>query len=117
MSKNCFGRVLLGAAVAVAGVSLYLYIDENARTKVESILNREKAKSFIRQNLKGSQGLIDAIDKLSDTELNTVMKLMDETEKTANKVAGQVGSVMNQVVDRAKELGTDVAGRVSDWIQ
>ncbi|MBR7928090.1 hypothetical protein KBI51_07850 [Aerococcaceae bacterium zg-ZUI334] len=117
MSKNCFGRVLLGAAVAVAGVSLYLYIDENARTKVESILNREKAKSFIRQNLKGSQGLIDAIDKLSDTELNTVMKLMDETEKTANKVAGQVGSVMNQVVDRAKELGTDVADRVSDWIQ
>ncbi|MBD3949028.1 hypothetical protein I4Q36_00390 [Tuanshanicoccus lijuaniae] len=117
MSKNRLGRVLLGAAVAVAGVSLYLYIDENARTKVESVINREKAKAFIRQNLKGSQNLIDAIDKLTDTELNSVMKLMNETEKTANKVADQAGSAVNQFVDRAKEFGNDVADKVSDFMQ
>lgn len=110
--KEKVGRILLGSAVAVAALSGYLYFNERARTKVEGILNRERAKAFVRQNLKGSQSLLAAIDKLSDTEITSVVKLMDETEKVANKATDS----FSNIVDKAKGFGSDVVDRVSDYI-
>lgn len=124
MSKNFLGKVLLGTAVAVAGVSLYLYLDESARNKVESYINREKAKNFIKQNLKGSEKLLAAIDSLTDIELSTVMKLIDETgTATVNELSSRASSIYDRardlssdLVDRAKDLSADAYERVQNYL-
>lgn len=110
-NKNKVGRVLLGAAVTVAALSAYLYFDERARAKVESILNREKAKAFIRHNLKGSENLMAAIDKLTDTEITSVVKLMNETEKVAHKATDS----FVHYVEKAKDFGHDLVDKVSNF--
>lgn len=111
MSKNFLGKVLLGTAVAVAGVSLYLYVDESARGRVESFVNREKAKNFIKQNLKGSEKLVAAIDRLTDTELSTVMKLIDDTTSNAEDVAHKASKEASRAYDRAIDFGTEVVDK------
>lgn len=123
MSKNNVGRFLLGTAVVVAGLSLYIYFDENARATVEGIVNREKAKAFIKHNVKGSERLLKAIDKLSDNEINTVMKLIDETEKVTDKAedafnqfADKAKDVTSNVVERAVDLGNEVINKVSNFV-
>lgn len=108
MAKNMVGRILLGSALAVAGLSLYVYFDENTRSKVESYINREKAKYFIRQNLNGSEKLLSAVDTLSDQELTSLMKLLDNTQDFVSKASDNVTSTVNRV----KELGEDVKGKI-----
>lgn len=124
MAKNRLGRFALGVTAVVAGVSLYLYFDENARNKVEAVVNREKAKAFVRQNLKGSPALLKAIDELSDAEMSTVMNLIDEASGAVSDVADkasdsveQAGDTLNQIADRAVDMGKDLVNRVSDFVK
>lgn len=110
-SKRNLGLFLLGSTVAAAGLALYLYFDEGARENVEGMINREKAKMFVRHRLNGSDAMIKAIDGLSDSEVNTLVKLAD----SANDVKENVGNTFGDLVDKTKKVTGDVANKVSDY--
>ncbi|UUX33120.1 hypothetical protein [Fundicoccus culcitae] len=108
--KDHWGKILLGSAVVVAGVSLFLYFDETAREKVEGVLNRERAKMFVKHRLNGSDAMVSAVDSLSDTEINTLMKVMNSTSKAKDKASDTFSDIM----DKAKEVTSDVTHKVTD---
>ncbi|MGO4937367.1 hypothetical protein ACTQ54_07065 [Fundicoccus sp. Sow4_H7] len=108
--KDNLGKILLGSAVVVAGVSLYLYFDETAREKVEGVVNRERAKMFVRHRLNGSDAMVNAVDHLSDTEINTLMKVMNSTSNVKDKATDAFSDIM----DKAKEVTSDVTHKVTD---
>ncbi|MGX7091822.1 hypothetical protein [Hutsoniella sourekii] len=110
-TKRTIGLALLGSAIAVAATSLYVYFDDSARERVEGMLNREKAKMFVRHRLNGSDVLVDAVDNLSDAEINTLVQLADG----ASDAGSQAQDTLSQLVNRAKDFGQDVADRVSDY--
>lgn len=98
------GKVLLGAAVAVAGLATYVYYNEELRSQVEGAVNREKAKLYIRAKLNGSDKLMSAVDGLSDEEINTLMKVLNEPTQsvvtdTVNEVAEHAKSMKDKVVN------------------
>ena len=99
-TKRNLGLFLLGSTVAVAGLALYLYLNEDARESVEGMINREKAKLFVRHHLDGSESMIDAVDHLSDSEVNTLVKLAD----SANQVKENVSHGFENLVDKAKNM-------------
>lgn len=105
------GLIFLGATLAVAGVALYLYIDDNAREAVEGKINREKAKFYVRHNLNGSDALVKAVDSLSDSEINTIVKLADK----AGNAASSAESALSSLVEKAKEATSEVTERVADY--
>lgn len=105
------GLVFLGATLAVAGAALYLYVDDNAREAVEGKINREKAKFYVRHNLNGSDALVKAVDNLSDSEINTIVKLADKAGNAANSAE----SKLSGLVDKAKDATNEVSDRVSDY--
>lgn len=110
-TKRGLGLFLLGTTVAAAGVALYLYLDENARHKVEGVINREKAKAFIRHRLEGNESLVNAVDNMSDAEVNHLVKLSEK----AVDVKDNVSDSIKDMLDKAKHMTKDVSDRVSDY--
>lgn len=71
--KGQIATVLLGSAVTVAGLAAFVYLNDSAREKVEGMINREKAKSFVKHTLNGSEALVSAVDHLDDTDRKSVV--------------------------------------------
>lgn len=116
MNKKCsenskLAVVLLASAACVAGLAAFLYYNEDARETVEGMVNREKAKYFVRSRLNGNEALVEAVDHMSDEEVNTIMKLAGGAKKATNKTSDAFEAVIN----RAKDLGSDVSEVVSDY--
>lgn len=115
MNKNNTGRtvglVLLGAAAAVAGTAAYLYFSDEAREKVEGVINREKAKFYVKHKLNGSDALVNAVDNLSDAEINTLVNLAD----TASDAANTASDGLSSLVESAKDKTNKATEKVSDF--
>lgn len=110
-TKRTIGLVLLGSAVAVAGISLYLYFDKDARESIESMINREKAKLFVKHHLNGSENMIEAVDNLSDKEVNVLVKLSE----SANKIKDDVTGGFDNIVKKARNMSDHLGDRVSNY--
>lgn len=110
-TKRTVGLVLLGSAVAIAGISLYLYFDKDARQSIESMINREKAKLFVKHHLNGSEDMVKAVDKLSDKEVNILVKLSE----SANKFKDDVTGGLDNVVKKARNMSDHLGERVSNY--
>lgn len=113
-----FALVALGAAAVVGGVALYLYYDEEARERVQGVINREKAKAFVRHKLNGSDELVAAVDNLTDAEVNTLIKLSDSAQDAKDKaesLAEDASSKLSDFITHAKDKAGEVSDTVSDY--
>lgn len=110
-AKRSLGLFLLGTTVAAAGISLYLYLDDNARQRVEGAINREKAKLFVRHRFEGNETLVDAVDNMSDQEVTELVKLSEK----AGDVKDNVSDSISDMLHKAKDVTKDVTDRVSDY--
>ena len=102
--------VLLGTAFAVGGAALYFYLDDSAREKLESAINRERAKMLVSSSEKGAS-LIPVIDRLSDQEVNAFVKLADN----ASDFTHSAGDALSNLVDKAKEVTDRATSKVTDY--
>ncbi|WP_124057792.1 hypothetical protein [Vaginisenegalia massiliensis] len=100
MEQASFNKLLIGSALTIAGVALYVHCDGNARNKVQGLVNRERAKALVQHKLKADDDIVEAVDDLSDNEVSLLMKFID-------------GS--NRVMDKASEFLDDVTDRVEDF--
>lgn len=111
-TKRGLGLFLLGSTVAAAGIALYLYLDENARHRVEGMINREKAKAFVRHRLDGNETLVKAVDNMSDAEVNHLVKLSEKAVDMKDNVSDSI----QDMLEKAKTMTKDVTDRVSDYL-
>lgn len=114
MSNNTgrtVGLVLLGATLAVAGTAAYLYFSDEARERVEGLINREKAKFYVKHKLNGSEALVNAVDNLSNAEINTLVNLADSANEATNAAQDKLSSF----IDSAKEKTQDATDKVADF--
>lgn len=105
-TKTVLKAIAFASAATLAGVALYVYLDDQAREKVEGAFNRERVKIFIKQKLNGSETLINAVDNMSDSEVNALMDLANEADRLKNKAAdgfetltGKAQDVRNRITD------------------
>lgn len=114
-NNNHIGRkiaiVAIGSALVIGGAALYLYHDDNARSRIEGVINRERAKYYVRHNLNGSDALVKAVDKLSDAEVNTLVKLAN----SASNVKDDAQNALSNLVDSAKDKASQVTDKVADY--
>lgn len=108
---SSLGTILLGTAVAaLVGVALYAYFDDDTRERVQGVVNREKVKLYVKHQLNGSDKLVDLVDDLSDSEVNTLVKLASKSMETGNRVSDS----FNQIANRAKDVASDAGHKVQD---
>ena len=108
---SSLGTILLGTAVAaLVGVALYAYFDDDTRERVQGVVTREKVKLYVKHQLNGSDKLVDLVDDLSDSEVNTLVKLASKSMETGNRVSDS----FNQIANRAKDAASDAGHKVQD---
>lgn len=107
------GLVLLGSVAAVAGIAAMMYYNDDVRHRVEGVVNRERAKLFVKHKLNGSDSLVNAVDNLSDSEVNTIVKLASG----AGNVKDQASDAFSSIMDRAKDMSSDVTDRVQEYFE
>lgn len=103
--------ILLGATFILLGTAVYLSTNESIRESIKGFINRKKAKRFVRRHLNGSESMMKAVDHLSDTELNTLVKLADK----ANTAKEQVGQTLEDLVDKVKDTSVNVTDKMKHF--
>lgn len=115
MSKNNgVGKFLLGTAAvaAVAGLAIYAMVDDDTRNHVQGVVNREKAKAYVKHKLNGSDRLVAIVDELSDAEINSLMKFAD----TSSDATSKVSDGFNEIMKRAKEVANAAGDKVQELL-
>lgn len=107
--------IALGSLAAAAGIAALVYYNDDARARVEGIINRERAKFFVKHNLGGNDALVNAVDHLSDSEVNTIMKLAGSSKSAVDTVKDKTTDAFDTIMDRARGVSSDVSGAVKDY--
>lgn len=100
-------NVLLGAGtIAALGVVTYFISSDAAQEKVEAMVNRQKAKHFVKDTLKGNKRAMSVIDKLSDDEIAHLLGTVDKV--------GDLEDRLSDYSDQLKNVTSDVKNMFMD---
>lgn len=99
----------LGTAVAVGAVT-YLISSDAAQDKLEAVINRQRAKHFVKDTLKGNKKAMSVIDNLSDAEISNLLKTVDKVDSLQEKV----GDYSDQIKDVTTDLKDMFVSKTKD---
>ncbi|MBO0475538.1 hypothetical protein DOK76_00565 [Vagococcus sp. DIV0080] len=81
-------KIGLGLSIAtVAGVYVAVSLSEKVIKKVEHGRTRCKAKQMVNEKFNGNEKLLDVVDNLSDSELDSIGQVVKEIKDGREKVS------------------------------
>lgn len=98
--KNTTRNILLGVGAAVAIGAAYMVTSDRAMEKAESMINRKRAKYFVKDKLHGNEKAMKVVENLSDDE---VINLLNVVDKVSN-LRGSVNDYTHQLKDATMEF-------------
>ena len=104
----------LGTAVAVGAVT-YLISSDAAQDRLEALINRQKAKHFVKDTLKGNKKAMSVIDNLSDDEISNLLKTVDKVDDLQSKM-GDYSDQIKDVTSDIKDMFVDKTKMLKDKI-
>lgn len=93
--------------------AIILSASNNSMAKVEAYMNRQRAKNFVKDKLKGNEKALDVVEKLSDDEVINLLKVVDKV----TDLKGQVGTYsdhLKEATNEFKEMLMDKKDKVMD---
>lgn len=88
----------IGTVVAL-GVVTYLCTSDDVQGRMEAMINRRKAKCFVRDTLKGNKKAMSVIDNLSDTEITHLLNTIDKVGAMEDKLSDYSEQLKNITSD------------------
>lgn len=99
-------NILIGVGTAFAiGVTAYFLSSDNAQQKTEAMMNRHKAKAFVKDKLKGNKKALSVVDQLSDGEINHLLSTVDRVSDLEGKISDYSDQLKNVSTDFKDMLG------------
>ncbi|SEL01616.1 hypothetical protein SAMN04488700_0524 [Carnobacterium iners] len=98
--KRSARNLLVGLGATLAIGAVILSTSDRNMAKVEAYINRQKAKNFVKDTLKGNEKALDVVEKLSDEEVINLLKVVDKV----SDLKGQVGSYTNHLKEATNEF-------------
>ncbi|SEL30364.1 hypothetical protein SAMN04488700_0585 [Carnobacterium iners] len=98
-------NLLVGLGAAVVVGSVVLSISNKAMAKIEVSANRQKAKNFVKDRLKGNKKALDVVEKLSDEQITNLSKVVDKVSDLKGRVGphtSHLKKVTNKFKDKVK---------------
>jgi hypothetical protein len=93
-------NLLVGLGTTLAIGAVILSSSDKNMARVEAYINRQKAKSFVKDKLKGNEKALDVVEKLSDEEVINLLKVVDKV----SDLKGQVGSYTDHLKEATNEF-------------
>lgn len=104
--KNTTRNVWIGIGAAVAVGAAFALTSDRTLEKVENMINRNKAKCFVKDKLHGNKKAMKVVNNLSDDEIRNLLNVVD-------KVTNLRGNISNYS-DQLKEAMTEFKDLLSD---
>lgn len=97
-------NILIGVGTAVAvGALAFLFTSEEAQTKTKAVVNRQKAKYYVKDKLNGNEKATQVVKNLSDEEVNTLLGTVDKVKDLEDKLSDVTSDFKNFVSDKTKD--------------
>ncbi|WP_034551069.1 hypothetical protein [Carnobacterium funditum] len=100
-------NLLVGLGAAVAVGSVVLSASNKTMAKIEVYANRQKAKKFVKDRLKGNEKALDIVEKLSDEQVTNILKVVDKV----SDLKGRFGTRTSHLKDATSEFKDKVKGK------
>lgn len=108
-------KVLIGLGTsALIGTTVAVLASEKIIGAVKDTKNRYQVKQFVDHKLNGSEEILHVVDGLSDSEIATVVKLLDKMEEGRKKITVTGKSVKEATDDVVQTLTNFVNGFVEN---
>ena len=111
--KKSTRNLLIGLSATVEIGEVILSSYNKTMDKKEEIINRQKAKSFVKDKLNGNEKALNVVEKLSDEEVVNLLNVVDKV----SDLKGQVGTYTDHLKDATnefKEMFMDKKENVAD---
>ena len=109
--------ICLGVTIAVG--SVVLSASDKTMAKIEAAINRQKAKNFVKDKLKGNEKALDVVEKLSDEEIINLLKVVDKVSDLKGQVGtytGHLKDATNEFKEMFKEKKDKVTDKAEDFV-
>ncbi|ANK59104.1 MULTISPECIES: hypothetical protein [Loigolactobacillus] len=102
-------KILLGIGITttLAATGAYLAADAIVE-QIQTRRNRYKVKTFVRDNLKGNERILDLVDRIDNDDLNHLVNAVEKLSKVRNKAGVYVGSAGN--------AANELTATLKDWL-
>ncbi|MGX7419409.1 hypothetical protein ACWOFR_11485 [Carnobacterium gallinarum] len=104
--KNTTKGLLIGLGATVVVGTIIVSSSEKAVKKIESYMNRKRAKDFIKDKLNGNNDALDVVDHLSDDEITNLLQIVDKV----NTLKGRINVYGDNLKDAADEFKDTIHG-------
>lgn len=104
--------IRVGTAVAVSAAAYFLFSDKT-QNKGKAMMNRHKAKTFVKDKLKGNKKAMAVVDQLSDEEISRLLATVERVGGSDGKLTEQKDKLKGATAD-AKETLMDKTETVKD---
>ncbi|MCQ9210350.1 hypothetical protein [Granulicatella seriolae] len=94
----------IGIAVAAASAALLLASNDETQEKITAFINKQKVKSYVRDNLNGNEKAMKMIDNMNDGDINKFMSLLAKTSDLKDNFLDNVESAKDFLVEKKKHL-------------
>ncbi|WP_034551438.1 hypothetical protein [Carnobacterium funditum] len=98
--KRSTRNLLVGLGATMAVGAVILSASDRTMLKIEAYMNRQKAKNFVKDKLKGNEKALDVVGNLSDEEVVNLLKVVDKV----SDLKGQVGAYTGHLKDATNEF-------------
>lgn len=111
--KNSTKGILFGIGATLAIGAVYLWKSEEALQKIEARINRQRAKHFVNDKLKGNDNALKVVENLSDEEVANLLSVVDKVTDLKGQVS-EYGENLKDATTEFKELFLDKKDDVLD---
>lgn len=85
--KNSTKALLVGFGTIFAVGAVIVSSSSMAMEKLESKMNRKRARYFVKEKLKGNEKAMSVVDDLSDTEVANLLSVVDKVSDIRGNVS------------------------------
>lgn len=85
--KNSTKALLIGFGTVFAVGAIVVSSSNMAMEKIESKINRKRARYFVKEKLKGNENAMSVVDDLSDMEVANLLSVVDKVSDLRGSVS------------------------------
>lgn len=109
--KNSTKALLIGVGTVVAVGAIIVSSSNMAMEKIESKINRKRARYFVKEKLKGNEKAMTVVDDLSDMEVANLLSVVDKV----SDLRGSVSSYGDHFKDTTSDFRDAFMEKKQDW--
>lgn len=111
--NNTTRNILVSVGAAAVIGAACLFSSDKAVEKMEKMINRKRAKHFVKDKLRGNEKAMSVVEKLSDDEVTNLLNVVDKV----TDLRGQVGSYTDQLKDATMEFKDLLSDKTEDVVK